>query len=63
MLHTTRFDESSDLITTYLGKIDMTRTTKIQAEEKLAISEQGYMVGKLLDDTKYQILLEMGASK
>ena len=39
ILHTTRFDESSDLSKTYLGKTDMTRATKIKAEETFAISE------------------------
>ena len=63
VLHTTRFDESSDLSTTYLGRTDMTRATTIKAEERFAISEQGYMVGKLLDDTECQILLDMGVSK
>ena len=32
-------------------------------EEKFSITEQGYMVGKLLDGTKCQILLDTGASK
>ena len=62
VLSTTRFDESSDLSTTYLGRTDMTRATKIKAEEKFAISEQGYTVGKLLDGTECQMLLDMGAS-
>ena len=31
VLHTTRFDEGSDLNTTYSGKTDITRKTKIQA--------------------------------
>ena len=63
MINTTRFDENSDLSTTYLGKIDITRTTKIKAEEKFPISEQGYMMGKLLDGTECQVLLDTGASK
>ena len=63
VLHTTRFDDSSDLSTTYFGKTDVTRAAKIQTEEKFAISEQGHTVGKLLDDTKCQILLDTGASK
>ena len=45
---TNRFDESSHLSATYLGRRDMTRTSKIKAEEKFTISEQGYTVGKLL---------------
>ena len=44
VLNATRFDESSDLSTKYLGKTDMTRTTKSKAKEKFPISEQGYMV-------------------
>ena len=47
------FDENSDLNTTYLGRIDMTRASKFKAEEKFPISEQGYMVGKLLDGMEY----------
>ena len=38
----TRFDESIDLSTTYLGKTDMTRDMIIKAEEKFPISGQGY---------------------
>ena len=41
----------------------MTRASKIKTEEKFPISEQGYMVGKLLDDTECQILLNTGVSK
>ena len=41
----------------------MTRATKIKAEEIFAISEQGYTVGKFLDDTECQIPLDTGASK
>ena len=33
VIRTTRFDENSDLSTTYLGKIDITRASKIKAEE------------------------------
>ena len=32
-------------------------------EEKFLITEQGYMVSKLLDSTECQILLDTGASK
>ena len=63
VLSTTSFDENSDLSTTYLGRIDMTRACRIKAEEMFPISEQGYMVGKLLDGTECQILLDMGTSK
>ena len=48
---------------TYLGRVDITRASKIKAEENFPISEQGYMVVKLLDGTECQILLDTGASK
>ena len=41
----------------------MTRASKIKAEERFPISEQGYTVGKLLDDTECQIILDMRVSK
>ena len=63
VLSTTKFDENSDVSTTYLGRIGMTRASKIKAEERFSISEQGYTVGKLLDGTECQILLDTGVSK
>ena len=63
IVSTTRFDENSDLSREYLGRIDMTKTSKIKVEETFPISEQGYTVGKLLDGTEFQILLATGASK
>ena len=52
ILSTTRFDENSDLSTTYLGKADRSKNNKIKAEESCPISEQGYTVGKLLGGTE-----------
>ena len=63
IISTTRFDENLDLSTTYIGRVDTTRVSKTKVEEKFPISEQGYMVGKLLDQTECQILLDKGASK
>ena len=63
ILNTMRFDENSDLSTTYLGKADRSKNNKIKAEESFSISEQGYTMGKLLDATECQILLDTGASK
>ena len=63
VISTTRFDKNSDLSTTYLGRIDITRASKIKAEEKFPIWEQGYMIRELLDGTQCQILLDTGASK
>ena len=48
----TRFDESTDLSTTYLGKTDMMKNQIIKEEEKILISGQGYMDGTLLDNTE-----------
>ena len=63
ILNTTIFDENSDLSMTYLGKSHMIREDKLMIEEKFSITEQGYTVGKLLDGTECQILLDIGASK
>ena len=63
ILNTTRFDESSDLSITYLCRSSMTRNDKMIVEEKFSITERGYTVGKLLDGTECQILLDTGASK
>ena len=52
ILSTTSFDENSDLSTTYLGMIDRSKNNKFKAEESCPISEQGYIVGKLLDGTE-----------
>ena len=59
----TRFDESTDLSTTYLGKTDMMREYVIKAEERFPFSRQGYMDGKLLDQTECSILIDSVASK
>ena len=63
ILNTIRLDENSDLSTTYLGKADRSKNNKIKTEESFPISEQGYTLGKLLDGTECQILLETRASK
>ena len=63
IVSTTRFDEKSDLSTTYLDKSDKTRKDKLKAEESFPTSEHGYMLGKLLDGTECQLLLDTGASK
>ena len=63
IVNTTRFDENSGLGTTYLGRSDKTRNDKLKAEESFPISEHGYTLGKLLDGTECQLLLDTGASK
>ena len=46
-------------------KVDQTKqkNDKLKAEESFPISEHGYTSGKLLDQTKCQLLLDTGASK
>ena len=57
----TRFDENSYLSATHLGKADKSKNNLFKAEESFLISEQGYTMGKLLDETECQILLDTGA--
>ena len=52
-----------DLSTTYLGKSDRSKIDKFKAKESVSISGQGYVLGKLLDETECQLLLDTGASK
>ena len=63
IVNNTRFEENSDLSTTYLGNSDRSKNEKLQAEESFPISEQGYMLRKLLDGSECQMLLDTGASK
>ena len=63
IVDTTRFDENLDLSMTYLGKINMTCDKNLMVEERFLIPKLGYTVGKLLDGTECQILLDTGASK
>ena len=38
VISTDRFDEDTDLSTTYLGQVDMTRNTEVKAEENFPIT-------------------------
>ena len=59
-----RFHENSDINTTYLGKTENKENQdKLKAEESFPMSESGYTLGRLLDGTKCQLLLDMGVSK
>ena len=60
---TNRFDENVDLSTTYLGKIGMRQEDIMKAEESFPISEQGFIMGRILNGEKCKILLDTGASK
>ena len=63
MVYASKFDKNSDLSTTYLGQVDVTRSSKIKAEEIFPITGQGFASGKLSDGTECQILLDTGATK
>ena len=63
IVNTTRFDENLYFSTTYLGKSDRSENDKFKAGESFPMSEQGYTLGKLLDGTESQLLLDTGASK
>ena len=64
IVSSSRFDENSDISTTYLGKIGWEESqNKLKAEESFPISENGYTLRRLLDGMKCQLLLDTGASK
>ena len=64
VVSSSRFDENSDISTTYLGQIECKEgQDKLKAEESFPISENGYTLGRLLDGTKCQLLLDMSTSK
>ena len=63
IISTDRFDEDTDLSTTYLGQVNLTRNTKVKAEESFPIIARGYKKGQLLDGTDCEILIDTGVSK
>ena len=64
IVSSSRFEENSDISTTYLGKKGQEeRQNKLKAEESFPISENDYTLGRLLDGMKCQLLLDTGASK
>ena len=58
VISTDRFDEDTDLSTTYLGQVDMTRNTEVKAEESFPMTARGYTKGQLLDSTDCEILID-----
>ena len=60
---TNRSDENVDLSIRYLGKIGMRQKDIMKAEESFPISEQGFVMGRILNGEECQILLDTGTSK
>ena len=58
-----RFDENSDISRTFLGRVDKENQHKLKAEKSFPISEHGYTLGRLLDGTECQLLLDTGVTK
>ena len=63
VISTNRFDEDTDLCTTYFSQVDMSRKTEVRAEESFAMNAAGDTRGELLDGTEYEILIDTGMSK
>ena len=64
IISSNRFDENSHISTTYLGRIENKGgQNKLKAEESFPILGSGCTLGRLLDGTKCQLLLDTGASK
>ena len=63
IMSSNRFDENSDISTTYWGRVGKENQHKLKAEESFPISEHGYTLGRLLDGTECQLLLEHGCEQ
>ena len=63
VISTEKFDEDTDISTTYLGQVDMTRNTEVKAEENFPMTARGYTRSQLLDGTDCDVLIDTGASK
>ena len=63
VISTDRFDEDTDISTTYLGQVDMARDTEVRAEESFPMTTRGYTRGQLLGGTECDVLIDTGTSK
>ena len=63
IISTNRFDEDTDISTTYLGQVNMSRKTEVRAEESFAMNAAGHTREELLDGTVCEILIDTGTSK
>ena len=58
VIGTNRFEEDTDLGTTYLGQTDVSRKTEVKTEESFVMNVAGHTRGELLDGTKCEILID-----
>ena len=49
VISTDKFDDDTDISTTYLGQVDMMRNTEVKAEENFPMTARDYTRGQLLD--------------
>ena len=63
VISTDKFDDDTDISTTYLGQVDLTRNTEVKAEENFLMTARGYTRGHLLDGTDCDVLIDTSASK
>ena len=63
VISTDRFDEDTDVSTTYPGQVNMSRDTEVRAEESFPITARGHTRGELLDGTDCEILIDTGINK
>ena len=63
VISTNRFDEDTDLSTTYLGQVDMSRKTEVKAEISFAMNAAGHTRGELLNGTECEMLIDTDMSK
>ena len=63
VISTDKFYEVTDISTTCLGQVDMTRNTEVKVEENFPMTARGYTRGQLLDGTDCNVLIDTGASK
>ena len=47
IISTDKFNDDTDISTTYLGQVDMARTTEVKAEESFPMTARGYTRGSV----------------
>ena len=62
VISTDKFDEDTDISTTYLRQVDMARNNEVKAEESFQMTARGYTRGQLVDGTDCDVLIYTGAS-